>query len=70
MCPSFMVTREERHSTRGRARLLQVRARAGPVASLVTFDASPGHVIPGRVGRAVSGIAGRLRERAEKEHPK
>jgi FAD/FMN-containing dehydrogenase/Fe-S oxidoreductase len=23
MCPSFMVTREERHSTRGRARLLQ-----------------------------------------------
>ena len=35
-----------------------------------TFDASPGHVIPGRVGRAASGIAGRLRERAEKEHPK
>ncbi|MFF5233258.1 FAD-binding and (Fe-S)-binding domain-containing protein [Dactylosporangium sp. NPDC000521] len=26
MCPSFMVTREERHSTRGRARLLQEMA--------------------------------------------
>jgi FAD/FMN-containing dehydrogenase/Fe-S oxidoreductase len=32
MCPSFMVTREERHSTRGRARLLQEMAEAaGPV---------------------------------------
>ncbi|MEU8198353.1 4Fe-4S dicluster domain-containing protein [Microbispora amethystogenes] len=32
MCPSFMVTREERHSTRGRARLLQETAEsAGPV---------------------------------------
>jgi FAD/FMN-containing dehydrogenase/Fe-S oxidoreductase len=28
MCPSFMVTREERHSTRGRARLLQEMAEA------------------------------------------
>jgi Fe-S oxidoreductase len=28
MCPSFMVTREERHSTRGRARLLQEMMRA------------------------------------------
>jgi FAD/FMN-containing dehydrogenase/Fe-S oxidoreductase len=33
MCPSFMVTREEKHSTRGRARLLQEMAEAsGPVA--------------------------------------
>ncbi|WP_426637114.1 FAD-binding and (Fe-S)-binding domain-containing protein [Planosporangium sp. 12N6] len=33
MCPSFMVTREERHSTRGRARLLQEMADAsGSVA--------------------------------------
>jgi FAD/FMN-containing dehydrogenase len=32
MCPSFMVTREEQHSTRGRARLLQEMAEAsGPV---------------------------------------
>jgi FAD/FMN-containing dehydrogenase len=32
MCPSFMVTREEKHSTRGRARLLQEMAGAsGPV---------------------------------------
>jgi FAD/FMN-containing dehydrogenase/Fe-S oxidoreductase len=32
MCPSFMVTREEKHSTRGRARLLQEMATAaGPV---------------------------------------
>jgi FAD/FMN-containing dehydrogenase/Fe-S oxidoreductase len=32
MCPSFMVTREERHSTRGRARLLQEMSEAsGPV---------------------------------------
>ena len=34
MCPSFMVTREEKHSTRGRARLLQEMAEAaGPVAN-------------------------------------
>jgi FAD/FMN-containing dehydrogenase/Fe-S oxidoreductase len=32
MCPSFMVTREEKHSTRGRARLLEEMSRAdGPV---------------------------------------
>jgi Fe-S oxidoreductase len=32
MCPSFMVTREEKHSTRGRARLMQEMVRAsGPV---------------------------------------
>ncbi|HVT66622.1 MAG TPA: (Fe-S)-binding protein [Trebonia sp.] len=32
MCPSFMVRREEKHSTRGRARLLQEMAEAsGPV---------------------------------------
>jgi FAD/FMN-containing dehydrogenase/Fe-S oxidoreductase len=28
MCPSYMVTREEKHSTRGRARLLQEMTRA------------------------------------------
>jgi FAD/FMN-containing dehydrogenase/Fe-S oxidoreductase len=33
MCPSFMVTREEEHSTRGRARLLYEMLRSeGPVA--------------------------------------
>ncbi|MGH9465899.1 MAG: FAD-binding and (Fe-S)-binding domain-containing protein, partial [Terriglobales bacterium] len=32
MCPSYMVTREEMHSTRGRARLLQEMAEAsGPI---------------------------------------
>jgi FAD/FMN-containing dehydrogenase/Fe-S oxidoreductase len=32
MCPSFMVTREEKHSTRGRARLLQEMSRStGPI---------------------------------------
>jgi FAD/FMN-containing dehydrogenase/Fe-S oxidoreductase len=32
MCPSYMVTREEKHSTRGRARLLQEMTRAtGPL---------------------------------------
>ncbi|HET6876206.1 MAG TPA: FAD-binding and (Fe-S)-binding domain-containing protein [Jatrophihabitans sp.] len=32
MCPSFMVTREEKHSTRGRARLLQEMTRGdGPI---------------------------------------
>jgi Fe-S oxidoreductase len=32
MCPSFMVTREEKHSTRGRARLLQEMTQAdGPI---------------------------------------
>jgi pyruvate dehydrogenase (quinone) len=33
-----------------------------------SFDASPGHVIPGRVGKALSGVAGRLRNRADAEH--
>lgn len=32
-----------------------------------SFDASPGHVIPTGVGRAVSGVAGRLRDRADAE---
>jgi FAD/FMN-containing dehydrogenase/Fe-S oxidoreductase len=31
MCPSFQVTREERHSTRGRTRLLQEMLRGGPI---------------------------------------
>ncbi len=30
-----------------------------------TFDASPGHVIPGPVGRAAAGLAGKLRDRTE-----
>jgi pyruvate dehydrogenase (quinone) len=34
-----------------------------------SFDASPGHVIPGRVGKALAGVAGRLRNRADAEHP-
>jgi FAD/FMN-containing dehydrogenase/Fe-S oxidoreductase len=34
MCPSFMATREEKHSTRGRSRLLQEMMRVGgPIAS-------------------------------------
>lgn len=32
MCPSFMVTREEKHSTRGRARLLFEMFHGGPIA--------------------------------------
>jgi pyruvate dehydrogenase (quinone)/pyruvate oxidase len=34
-----------------------------------SFAASPGHVIPGKVGEAVSGLAGKLRDRADNEHP-
>jgi pyruvate dehydrogenase (quinone)/pyruvate oxidase len=34
-----------------------------------SFAASPGHVIPGKVGEAVAGIAGKLRDRADDEHP-
>jgi pyruvate dehydrogenase (quinone)/pyruvate oxidase len=34
-----------------------------------TFEASPGHVIPGPVGRAAAGLAGRLRDHASEEHP-
>jgi Fe-S oxidoreductase len=32
MCPSYMVTREERHSTRGRARLLFEMVEGNPIA--------------------------------------
>jgi pyruvate dehydrogenase (quinone)/pyruvate oxidase len=34
-----------------------------------TFAASPGHVIPGKLGQAVAGIAGKLRDHANDEHP-
>jgi pyruvate dehydrogenase (quinone) len=34
-----------------------------------SFDASPGHVIPGKVGEAVAGVAGRLRDLTSEEHP-
>ncbi len=34
-----------------------------------SFDASPGHFIPDRVGRTVSSVAGRLRDRADPDHP-
>jgi pyruvate dehydrogenase (quinone) len=34
-----------------------------------SFDASPGHVIPGRVGKALSGVAEKLRNRASSEQP-
>jgi pyruvate dehydrogenase (quinone) len=30
-----------------------------------SFDASPGHVVPERLGRALSGVAGKLRDRAD-----
>jgi pyruvate dehydrogenase (quinone) len=34
-----------------------------------SFAASPGHVIPGKLGQAVSGIAAKLRDHADDEHP-
>jgi pyruvate dehydrogenase (quinone)/pyruvate oxidase len=34
-----------------------------------SFDASPGHFIPGKVGGAISGVVGRLRDRADAQHP-
>jgi pyruvate dehydrogenase (quinone) len=34
-----------------------------------TFDASPSHVIPGKVAQAVSGIAAQLRDQADDKHP-
>jgi pyruvate dehydrogenase (quinone) len=34
-----------------------------------SFDASPAHVVPGRLGKALSGVAGRLRNRADAEQP-
>jgi FAD/FMN-containing dehydrogenase/Fe-S oxidoreductase len=33
MCPSFMVTREEKHSTRGRARMLFEMIHGGPITA-------------------------------------
>ncbi len=34
MCPSYMVTREEKHSTRGRARLLFEMLQGNPLTKL------------------------------------
>jgi pyruvate dehydrogenase (quinone) len=34
-----------------------------------SFAASPAHHIPGRIGEALSGIAGRIRDRTDEEHP-
>jgi pyruvate dehydrogenase (quinone)/pyruvate oxidase len=34
-----------------------------------TFSASPGHVVPGKLGQAASRLVGRLRDSAEDEHP-
>ncbi|MGC9669999.1 hypothetical protein ACNTMW_26085 [Planosporangium sp. 12N6] len=34
-----------------------------------SFEASPAGVIPDKIGQALSGIAGRLRDRADDEHP-
>lgn len=34
-----------------------------------TFDASPGHVTPGKVGQAAAGVVGKLRDAASDEHP-
>jgi len=39
MCPSFKVTREERHSTRGRARLLFEMLQSDPLAELWQSEA-------------------------------
>ena len=33
------------------------------------FAASPGHVIPKRVGKALTGVASRLRNRSDAQHP-
>jgi pyruvate dehydrogenase (quinone) len=34
-----------------------------------SLDASPGHHVPAPVAKALSGVAGRLRDRADAEHP-
>ena len=34
-----------------------------------TFEASPGHVVPGKVGQAAAKIVSKLRDRADDEHP-
>ena len=34
-----------------------------------SFSASPGHAIPDAVGRAVSSLAGKLRDKAASGHP-
>lgn len=34
-----------------------------------SFDASPGHFIPDRVGQALSSVAEKLRDRADPDHP-
>lgn len=39
MCPSYMVTREEKHSTRGRSRLLFEMLRGDPLTDLWRSDA-------------------------------
>ncbi|HXR72489.1 thiamine pyrophosphate-dependent enzyme [Actinocrinis sp.] len=33
-----------------------------------SFDASPGHFIPGKLGEAISGVVGKLRDSADAEH--
>jgi len=33
-----------------------------------SFDASPGHAIPGKLGDAVSGVVGKLRDHADARH--
>jgi pyruvate dehydrogenase (quinone)/pyruvate oxidase len=34
-----------------------------------SFDASPGSVLPSRIGQAAAKVAGRMRDRADAEHP-
>ena len=34
-----------------------------------SFGASPGHVIPGKVGQAAAGLAGKLRDHTDERHP-
>ncbi len=35
-----------------------------------SFSASPGHIIPGKVGQLAAGLAAKLRDQADDEHPK
>lgn len=33
-----------------------------------SFDAGPGHAVPGKLGGAVAGVVGKLRDRADARH--
>lgn len=34
-----------------------------------SFDASPGHIIPDKIGHVAASLAGKLRDKAGSEHP-